>query len=320
MTTRRRLLLGGALFAVAPRLGRAQSRAVTIGVLLAVPRKQSVLAPAMMRRLGELGYAEGKRARFEFRSADLRPDRYPAVARELVEMKCDLILAMGPEQAILALKNTGTQIPIVFFANDYDPIEKGVVKSLARPEGNITGVLVPQLALVIKRFEVMREIAPHARRFLVFSDAFSKDQLREVRKVAANSGLEVIAVEFSQPPYDLLAALKASSNVDGVIFLTSPALYAQLASVREELVKRRLPSIGVGPYVERGVLLGLGGALTATSRAGDMAARILNGAKPADLPVEQVEVFDFVVNATAARAMELKIPPTLAARATRIVQ
>jgi len=320
MATRRQVLLASVFAAFAPRL-LAQSRATKIGFLLAVPQGKSVLEPIVVHRLGELGYRDGKTATYVYRSADGSPERFPQLARELVDAKCNLIFAIGPEHAARALKAATTTIPVVFFANDYDPLQADVVHNLARPGANITGVYVPEPELVAKRVELIREAFPSARRMLVFSDPFSNDQLGAVRKAAQIAGFELTVIEFSKPPYDLAGALARNASVDALMVMTSPALFATLATLRAPLIERRLPSIGTGGYTDRGVLFGFGAVSTsALRRTAEIGVAILKGARPSAIPVEQPREFDFVINASVARQMGLKIPESVLARATRIVQ
>jgi putative ABC transport system substrate-binding protein len=243
------------------------------------------------------------------------------LARELIDANCDLIFAIGPEYAPRALKSAGTSIPVVFFANDYDPLQASVVDNLARPGGNITGVYVLEPELVGKRLQLIREALPTARRVLVFSDPFSKDQLASVHKVAQAAGLEVSLQEFANPPYDLVSALERAPSVDALMVMTSPVLFAQAATLRAPLAKRRLPSIAAGPYVDRGILFGFGPIIDQLlRRTAEMGVAILNGASAGAIPVEQAREFEFIVNAGVAREIGLRIPQALLARATRIVQ
>jgi putative tryptophan/tyrosine transport system substrate-binding protein len=318
MKSRRKFLLAGALCAIAPALAQPRQK---IGFLLAVPLTKSVLAPAVVARLEERGYRDGKTSTFVYRSADGMPDRFPKLARELVDAKCDLIFAIGPEHAARALQAATRSIPVVFFANDYDPLRAQVVRNLGRPGANITGVYVPEPELVAKRLQLIREALPAARRVLVFSDPFSADQLSVVRSAAQAAALDITVVEFSKPPYDLTSALERVPDADALMVMTSPALFAELATLRTPLLRRRLPSIGTAGYADRGILFGFGAVVaSALRRAADVGVEILKGASPASIPVEQPREYDFVINANVARQMGLKIPEAVLARATRIVE
>src|SRR2546421_10462772 len=153
MTTRRQFMVAGALWTCAAG-AMAQSRKVKVGMLSARPLSESFYASAVVRRLGELGYREGSGMTLEFRSAPSLDD-YAKFAREISQLKCDLVFAVGPEYAARALRDTSPGTPLVFIAVDYDPVEKGVVGNLARPGGNITGIYIPQAALAAKRLQII---------------------------------------------------------------------------------------------------------------------------------------------------------------------
>jgi putative ABC transport system substrate-binding protein len=156
---------------------------------------------------------------------------------------------------------------------------------------------------------------------LLFVDTFSRDQLAIARKSAAGAGFELAIVEFTQMPYDLAGALDDhAGKIDSLMILTSPSLFARLEPLRASLVKYRIPSIGTGGYVHRGVLFGVGAASEAAlRRTAEMAVAILKGATPASIPVEEPREYEFLINSKAAAQIGLTIPPPLLARATRIV-
>ena len=320
---RRLFLLASALSVLGISTPFAQPGVKKVGILSPRPLTESVFTPNIVKRLEELGYRRGVGMTLEYRSADGHADRFPRLARELIEAKCDVIFAIGPEQAARALRDARAGIPVVFYANDYDPLEKGIVANLRQPEGNITGVYVPQNDLVAKRFEFLREAVPAARRYLVLSDPFTRDQLAAARKVAQSLGLTLTVVEFSKLPYDFSGAFEAGRNarVEAIMMLTSPA-FATHAAIWVNLVNQhRLPSIGTTIFADNGLLLGFGTHPTkGTRRTAEIGARILKGAKPGEIPVEQDDEFELVVNARAARALGIKIPESVMARATRIVQ
>ena len=161
MTTRRRFLLATALGAIAPVRTFAQARPVKVGML--GPRAKSFFAPFVLQRLAELGYREGSSMVLEYRHADGVADRFPQLARDLIKLECDLIFAIGSEHAARALRDARSPVPIVFLAVDYDPLEQGIVKSLARPGGNLTGVYALNLPMVLKRLEIPdRQEATHS--------------------------------------------------------------------------------------------------------------------------------------------------------------
>ncbi len=323
MTSRRRFLVSGAFLALGVRRVLAQTRLVRIGVLLARPFKESFFASLVVQRLAEHGYRPGTTMVVEHRSADGDPERFPKLARELAEAKCDLLLAIGPHHAARALQALGRSTPIVFLAVDYDPLESGIVTSFTKPDRNTTGAYVPQGQLAAKRLEILREIVPHAQRFLVLSDVFCRDQVPAVQAAAQLGKVQITVIEMGRPPYDFAAAFASGqrAQVEGFIGLTSPEFANRSSEIAAVLTRHRLPSVGWTTGIERiGFLVGYAAdTLKASRKTADIAARILKGAKPADIPVEQVDEFELVINGPVARNLGLRIPESVMARATRIV-
>lgn len=313
-----------AFAAFTPRLALAQARQVRIGAL--GPRPTSLYLPAVLRRLGELGYVEGKNMVIEFRSADGAVERFPSLARELIRAKCDLIIALGVEPAARALLEAGTGVPIVILAVDYDPLKSGIVFNLHRPGGNVTGMVLPQLLLAAKRMELLYEIVPRAKRFLVLSDAYSGQQLEAVREAAQKLRVEIVAETFAALPYDLESAFAKAhaARVEAVNVLVSPVLFELRGRIAEQLLKYRLPAVASGTLWfddKAGFLIGYSAKeLSAFTRAGDIVASILKGAKPGEIPIEQSTEFEFVVNLKTAKALAIPIPPSIMLRADRVIE
>jgi len=258
MTTRRQFLVAGALGALSVRYVAAQARHAKVGMLVPVPLARSVYAPGVVRGLAELGYREGERMLLEYRSADGFADRYANLARELIDAKCDIIFAFGAEQPTRALQVAGSSIPIVFLAVDYDPLRKGVIANLRKPDRNTTGIYIPQDALVTKRVEFLREVLPQARRFLVFADEYSRDQIDAARKAAERARVEVTVFEFPKPPHDYAAAFEIGrqAQVEALLVLASPLLSSERAKISALLAKYRLPAVGSSlVQVESGFLM-----------------------------------------------------------------
>src|SRR5688500_858672 len=191
---------------MAPSWVCAQARPVRIGMLSARPLAESLFASGIVRALAQIGYREGAGMILEFRSADSVPDRFPKLAGELVDLKCDLIFAVGSEVVARSLRDQRATSPIVIVAADYDPVAKGIVQSMSRPGGNITGIYMHVLALVPKRLEILREVVPAASRFLVFADPFSQDQLAPLEQAAAAMRVSLTTIRFAKQPYDFSAA------------------------------------------------------------------------------------------------------------------
>lgn len=320
---RRAFLLAGGVAALDWRMALAQARPAKIGMLSARPLAESPYAAGVMKRLQELGYLRQRGAGLEFRSADGDVARYPRLARELAEAKCDLIFAIGPAQTALALRDTGSGAPIVFLAVDYDPVEKGAVSSLRNPGANVTGVYIPQSELAVKRMQIMLETAPGARRLLSFADLYCREQASAVREAAKASGVQVTVIEFSKLPYDYIQAFDSGRKqaVQAYVGLASPVFANDIPELASLLVKYRLPGAGTTvSQAEAGLLLSYGADVAkVTRRAADIAGRILKGAKPAGIPVEQADEFDLAINARTARTLGVKLPESVLARATRII-
>ena len=325
MASRRQFVFAGALSAIAP-VCFAQKRPAKqfrIGILHPAPISDAPTAVAVLERLAELGYRDGAGMKLEYRAGGDAVEGYPKAARELVEARCDVVLAIGPEVTVRALQEARGAMPIVFIAIDYDPVEKGIVANLRHPDRNTTGVYVPQNALVAKRFELLREALPRARNFLVFSDVYSRDQVAAAQAAAQASDVRMTLVEFSNPPYDFAPAFAAArkARADGMVTLASPVLFARRDELAALLLKHRLPAIGsTAGQAVAGYLFSLGpDQVKTTRRAAQIAVRVLKGAKPADTPVEQADEFELAINAKTARALGVKIPESVLVRATRII-
>lgn len=321
----RRRFLVGALYAtlVVSQTG-AQPRRAKIGILSARPLRGSFYVSAVVQGLADLGYGERSGTVVEIRSAEGRLENYPKLARELIEQKCNLIFAIGPVYTARSLQDARSRAPVVFLAVDYDPLDKKIITSLSRPGGNITGVYIPQAELAAKRMQIMREVVPAARRFLVFVDAFSADQVGAVRKAAEAARVELTVIDFAKPPYDYAGAFEAGrkAQAEAFIGLASPVFAADAAKLSALLVKYRLPGAASSlPHAEAGFLVSYGADVAKVSRrTAEIGVRVLKGAKPADIPVEQAAEFELALNARTAGALGVKIPESVLARATRIVQ
>ena len=311
-----------AALAAAPRTAFAQARTVRIGIL--VGRRNSTYLQPILKRLGELGYAEARNLVVDYRSADGVLERFPPLARALIEAKCDVIFAIGAEQTARALVDVKSRIPVVIVASDYDPVKSGIVASLRRPGGNVTGVVVTQIELSAKRLEIMREMLPAATRYLMLSDAFSKDQLDATRQAARQLRVEVVAEPFGSPPYDIEAALtkKRTPQVEALIVPSSPHLSDHSAKISEYSKKQRLPASVANNWGDEGAFLlhYTADLPKLAARAAEMATSILRGAKPAEIPVEQPTIYEMVVNLKTARALGIKVPQSVLVRADRVIE
>jgi ABC-type uncharacterized transport system substrate-binding protein len=279
---------------------------------------------AFRQGLRELGYVEGKNIVIEWRYAEGKLDRIAALAAELVRLKVDIILTSGPSVTRAAKEATVT-IPIVM-TFDSDPVGDGFVASLARPGGNITGLssLAPELSG--KRLEILREVVPKLSRLVVLGTSTAPGQaqmLREVELAAKALKLQVQYLDVLDSK-DIETAFRAAGKgrADALLTLAGGILSSQRAQFVELAVKNRLPAIyHQNLFVEAGGLMFYGvNVLDLDRRAATYVDKILKGAKPADLPVEQPTKFELIINLKAAKQIGLTIPPNVLVRADRIIQ
>ena len=318
-------LLGGAV-AAWPLAARAQQpgRLRTIGFL--GPNTHSAASEwvaVLVKRLRELGWTEGRTITIEYRWAEGREERFAEIAAELVRLNADVIVTSGT-QAVMASKNATSVIPIVF-ATAGDPVGSGLVASLARPGGNITGLATLANELAGKRLELLREVVPGLRRLAIMGNVgnpFTVLELGDVQAAARTLGLEVVMLEIRRAQ-DLAPAFHAlKSRADALYVCTDALANTNRIRINIAAVGERLPTMhGSRDYVEAGGLISYGPNFPDLfRRAGDLVDKILRGAKPADLPVEQPTKFDLVVNLTTAKALGLTVPPNLLARADEVIE
>jgi putative ABC transport system substrate-binding protein len=297
-----------------PRIGFLSSNAVP-----------TAWKEAFRQGLRDLGYVEGKNIVIEYRSAEGKPDRLPALAAELVRLKVDVIVTLGSDITRTA-KQTTVTIPIVM-AQDSNPVGNGFVSGLARPGGNITGLanLAPELSG--KRLELLKDAVPKLSRVAIFTSATSTDDaqvLKEIELAAGPLGVNLRYL-YIRSPNDFGTAFRAAVNekaeaalvrVSG--FLVNPER-KQLVALA---VKSRLPVMYErADEVDAGGLMSYGVSIPDLyRRAATYVDKILKGAKPADLPVEQPKKFEFIINLKAAKQIGLTIPPSVLARADRVVK
>jgi len=274
--------------------------------------------------LRELGYVEGKNIIIEYRYADGKFDRLPALAAELVRLKVDIIVSAGAT-ATRAAKEATVTIPIVM-AQDPDPVGSGFVASLARPGGNITGLSSLTADLSGKRLELLKEILPKLSRLAVLGTSASPgmaQQLRETELAAGAFGMQFQFLDILDPK-DIEAEFRAATKwrADAVLVLRGPVLTSQRKQVVELAVKSRLPATyPETEYVEAGGLMSYGVSnIDLFRRAATYVDKILKGRTPADLPVEQPMKFHFVVNLKTAKQIGLTIPPNVLVRADKVIR
>jgi ABC-type uncharacterized transport system substrate-binding protein len=318
------VLLPSAIFA--PDLALAQERAKTarVGYLgLAPAASFAARVEALRAGLRELGYVEGENLSFEFRWAEA-PDQMPELAAELVRAGVEVIFAPSSTETAAALKATKT-VPVVFAAHA-DPVGVGHVASLARPGGNATGMTMLLTDLAGKELEALKEALPNAKRFgvLFASTAPSHIPALGAAEAAARSlGVELrLAPVRAEEDFGDAFAKMTQDGVDGFMVLATPLTYSRRALLADLAVKHRLPSVfGAKENVVAGGLMSYApDAADLTRRAASYVDRILKGAKPADLPVEQATRYELSINLKTAKALGLTIPPTLLARADEVIE
>jgi len=317
-------LLGGAA-AAWPLAARAQpGKLPTVGLLGAGTLSAwSHWVAAFVKRLHELGWSEGRTVAIEYRWAEGRSERYTEIGTEFVRLKVDIIVTVG--SAVPALKQVTSTIPIVFAAA-VDPLGSGLVASLARPGGNVTGLSMQSTDLVTKRCEFLREIIPALRRIAVMGNAGYPAALLEMRDVEAVTrtlGLETDNAEIRRAE-DISPAFDAFKSKVQALYVCGDALVnSNNVRINTLALGARLPTMYPtrSPFVEVGGLMAYGPNNTDLfRRAGDYVDKILRGAKPGDIPVEQPTRFDLVVNLTTAKAIGLKIPESFLLRADEVIE
>src|SRR5215510_122080 len=316
-------LLGGA--AAWPLAAWAQQpfKAPIIGFLGAsTSAAWSPWTSAFVRRLGELGWTDGRNLRIEYRWAEGRDERFVEISAEFVQLKVDVIVTSGT--ALLAVKQATSVIPIVFAVAN-DPVGSGFVASLSRPGGNITGLSLQSTDLAGKRLELFREVVPDLRRLAIMAHVGNPAavlELAEVQAAARALGLEVATLEIRRAE-DIAPAFEAlNGRVDALYIETDALISTHRIRINTLALAARLPTMhSVRAYVEAGGLMSYGPNYTDLfRRAGELVDKILRGAKPADIPVEQPTKFDLVINLTTARALGLEVPSTLLARADEVIE
>ncbi|MBR1141865.1 ABC transporter substrate-binding protein [Bradyrhizobium sp. AUGA SZCCT0431] len=276
-----------------------------------------------MQRLRELGWIEGRNLQIEYRWAEGRFDRSPEMIAELLALKAEIIVTHAPLNVIAARRVTSV-IPIVFAAVG-DPVGIGVVASLARPGGNVTGLSLQSADLAGKRLELLREIIPGRRRLAILINAASPNAALEVSEVkAANPKFDfevtVLEIKRAEDIAPAIGGLKLGA--DALYVQTDPLFNTNRSRISALALDARLPTIsGTREYVEAGSLMSYGANFTDLfRRAGDYVDKILRGANASDLPVQQPTKFDLIVNLKTAKALGLELPPTLLARADEVIE
>jgi len=308
---------------VAARAQQARKRP-TIGFLGASSSSvASQWVAAFAKRLGELGWIEGRTIAIDYRWAEGRNKRFAEIAAEFVKLDVDVIVTWG-SAPVLAAKHATKTIPIVFAAQT-DPVGSGLITNLARPEGNVTGLSLQQADTVGKRIGFLREVVPNLGRLAIMGNGASPGvvvEMREVQATARTLGLDVTTREIKETE-DIAPAIEALRGHVGALYVaTDPLLFTSRIRINTLALGAQLPTIyGSREYVESGGLMSYGANFADLfRRAGDYVDKILRGAKPADIPVEQPTKFDLVINLTTARTLGLKIGEAFLLRTDELIE
>lgn len=282
---------------------------------------QRMLA-AFREGLGEAGYFDGQNVAIEYRWAEVREDRLPTLAADLVSRKVDVIVTEGGDPSVIAAKQATSTIPVVFHTGG-DPVAHGMVASLARPGGNLTGFSLHGLSA--KRIELVSELVPHASAigFLVNPNGVNADEVRDAGQAARAKGKQLHVVKASsdseiEPAFATLSQLQ----VGALVVVSDPLFSGRRGQLVALVARHAIPTVyGGRDYVVAGGLLSYGSDLAAVYRLkGIYAGRILKGAKPADLPVEQPSKFALIINLNTAKTLGLTVPQSLLARADEVIE
>ena len=290
------------------------------------PASESDRSEGIRLALRELGYIEGQNIAIEYRYAEGKIDRAPELAAELVRLKVDIIVAAGGTGIIQAAKNATKTIPIVMTGGGSDPVEAGLVESLARPGGNVTGITTLARELAGKRLELLKEAVTKLVRVAVLYDPANPNDIVEVKELLP---ADARALKLTIQPWEIRAvddfekvfAALNKQRPDGLYVTGSPLMGANRKRIADFAIKSRLPSVSSRAYVDAGGLMSYGADLADSyRRVAYYVDKILKGAKPADLPVEQPTKFEFVINLKTAKQIGVTIPQSMLYRADKVIK
>jgi putative tryptophan/tyrosine transport system substrate-binding protein len=318
-------LLGSA--AIWPLAAHAQQagkvvRIGYLGVSLKAPGT-AALYQVFLSELRELGFHDGENLAVEYARTD--DPRGPFVAAaELMRSPVELIVAQGPEVALQAVVGASRIVPIVIQAINYDPVKRGYVSSLARPGGNITGLFFQQSDLAAKKVELLTQTFPERTRLAILWDALVADEFSAAERAAKALNLQLDALKLENPPYDFAVAFRtiAQGGAQMLLVLSSPYFAEYRVQLGELAIQYRLPAMFIfKSYVQVGGLMSYGVDQAAMyRRTAAFVAKILKGAKPADLPIEQATKFEMVVNLKTAKALGIELPTSILLRADEVIE
>jgi putative tryptophan/tyrosine transport system substrate-binding protein len=291
------------------------------------PASESPRSEAVRLGLRELGYIEGQNIAIEYRYSEGKRERFSALAAELVRLKVDIIVVAGGDPAVQETMNATKTIPIVMSGGGADPVEAGFVKSLARPVGNVTGITLLVIELGGKRLELLKEAVPKVARVAVLYELANPTRVLEVKEVLPTAAR---ALGLTIRPWEVRAAEEfervftamSKERPDGLYVSPGALTNSNQKRIVSFALKSRLPSVyGRREYVENGGLMYYGADLAESyRRVAYYVDKILKGAKPGELPVEQPKKFEFIINLKAAKQIGLTIPPNVLARADKVIR
>ena len=324
MITRRSFigtLAGGLLAAPLAAEGQQAGQMPHVGYVTSNPRTANV--DAFEQRLRDLGYAMGQNITVEYRFGEGHADRVPALVDELLRLKIDVLFATNA-YAIGAAKQASSTVPIVGVDLETDPVDAGWVKSLARPGGNVTGFFLDMPELGGKLLQFLGEAIPRIQRVAVLWDAqLASTQFKATESAAQARRFGLQSLAF-RGPQEFAAAFDAArqQKAQALVLLSSPSVFLHLKRLGDLALQYRLPGISVFPqFANAGGLMGYGPDLTDLfRRAANYVDRILKGTSPADLPIQRPTVFELAVNLKTAKILRLTIPPSVLARADKVVK
>ena len=319
------LLLGGA--AAWPLAARAQQKAMpVIGWLSsASPGPFAPFVAAFRQGLSETGYVEGQNVAIEYRWAEGRYDRLPALAADLVGRKVDVIATSGGTSPALAAKGATSTIPIVF-ETGADPVEKGLVASFARPGGNLTGFSILTAELMPKRFELISEMVPQAKMIALLANPnnlAAERMMRDVQEAARAKGVQLhILKTGAEDEFEAAFAALVQSHAGALLVGNDPFFFSRRKELVALAARHAVPAMYEWrEFVEAGGLISYGTSFAAVNRqVGVYAGKILKGAKPADLPIQQPTRFELIINLSTAKALGLTVPHSILARADEVIE
>jgi putative tryptophan/tyrosine transport system substrate-binding protein len=305
-----------------PASAQSPKRIPVVGVLTVTAGPTDPVATSFRDGLRQLGYVDGQNIKIDHRNADGRVDQLPRLAEELVRLPVDIIV-VGAEPALSIVTRATTTIPIVIVSVDQDPVATGLVKSLSHPGGNVTGIVSQQSELNVKRLELLKDTVPGLTRVAVFWDPINRKEVSDIEAAAQSLGLVIQPIEV-RAPYDFDSALRLSKkDKAGAIFvLFSPGFYIQRVRLGKAALGARIPIMFSGEqFVEIGGLMSYSTPVADYwGRAAYFVDRVLKGAKPSELPMEQVARFSLAINLKTAKALGITFPESILVRADKVAR